>query len=126
MKCVEVEATSILWNGEKSEVFTPSRGVEQEDPRSPYLFVMGRESLSHMIFQAAKERKWKGMRTSRNGPRSTHLLFAADLLLCAEATPKQSQAIHTILADFCSISRQKINMSKTNAHKMWEGDKQDS
>ena len=49
MNCVQVEATAILWNGEKSESFVPSKGLRQGGPFSPYLFVLCMECLSHLI-----------------------------------------------------------------------------
>ena len=53
------------------------------------------------------------MKTSRTGPMITHIMFADDLLLCAEATPLQGQIVRSIMAEFCGISGQKINMDKS-------------
>ena len=49
MNCVTTSSLNILWNGETTEEFRPSRGIRQGHPISPYLFVICMEKLSHMI-----------------------------------------------------------------------------
>lgn len=50
MACVSTSDMKILWNGEMTSSFNPSRGVRQGDPLSPYLFVLCMERLSRLIF----------------------------------------------------------------------------
>lgn len=49
MYYVSSSTLQLLWNGSLSEEFSPSRGVHQGDPLSPYLFVLGMERLGHFI-----------------------------------------------------------------------------
>lgn len=49
MCCVFSSSIQLLWNGNLSEEFVPSRGLRQGDPLSPYLFVLGVEKLGHLI-----------------------------------------------------------------------------
>lgn len=38
--CISSPRMKFLWNGEALEEFSPSRGIRQGDPISPYLFVL--------------------------------------------------------------------------------------
>lgn len=81
--CISSPSFKILWNGEKTNMFTPSRGIRQRDPLSTYLFVICMERLSHIIADQVDGQYWKPMRADRYGPQISHLLFADDLLLFA-------------------------------------------
>lgn len=57
--------------------------------------------------------KWKGIRLSRYGPLLTHLFFADDLVLFAEASQEQINIIKTCLEKFSRASGQRINLKKS-------------
>ena len=48
-ECISFSSMQLLWNGSKSDVFIPSRGIRQGDPLSLYLFVICMEKLTHLI-----------------------------------------------------------------------------
>lgn len=50
MSCVSTVKYQICINGELTESFQPKSGIRQGDPLSPYLFALGIEKLSHIIF----------------------------------------------------------------------------
>lgn len=54
MNCTTSTSLSMKWNGYKLESFTPTRGLRQGDPMSPYLFVLCMENLSLLIQQKVK------------------------------------------------------------------------
>ncbi|CAL1380692.1 unnamed protein product [Linum trigynum] len=93
MYCVEQNNMRVLWNGKLSQSITPTRGVRQGDPLSPYLFVLCMEHLSHRIDAVLYSGQWKHIRLTKNGPPLTHLFFADDLLLFAEAETRQIRII---------------------------------
>jgi len=111
--CISSPSYKIMWNGEKTNSFNPSRGIRQGDPLSPYLFVICMDKLSHIIADQVEAEYWKPMRAGRYGPQISHLLFVDDLLLFAEASIKQAHCVMHCLDLFCQASGQKINSKKT-------------
>lgn len=113
LKCVSTATMRILFNGEKTEIFAPSRGIRQGDPLSPYLFILCLERLSHCIFDAIDDHYWKPIVLSRGGPKISHLFFADDLLLFGEVSNAQVEVMTNCLNKFCLASGQKVNVEKT-------------
>nr|KYP62772.1 Putative ribonuclease H protein At1g65750 family [Cajanus cajan] len=93
--------------------FTPSRGLRQGDPLSPYLFVLCMERLALKINELVDNNSWKPAHLSRGGPPLSHLMFADDLLLFGEATEDQARVMERTLEDFCRASGLKINQQKS-------------
>ena len=106
---------SLLWNGSKTECFTPTRGLRQGDPLSPYLYVFCMERLGEMIQDEVRVGRWLPLQASANGPSISHLFYADDELLFAKAKPSQARVINKILEDVCSISGLKVSLEKSRA-----------
>ncbi|RYR39566.1 hypothetical protein Ahy_A09g045127 isoform B [Arachis hypogaea] len=114
MKCVRTVKYNLLWNGSMTEEFSPKRGIRQGDPISPYLFVICMDALSQLIEKTVELNNWKPFTIGRRGPKISHLLFADDLLIFAEATPTQLQNVIDTMNTFCNASGLKINQAKTS------------
>ncbi|XP_031099664.1 uncharacterized protein LOC116003863 [Ipomoea triloba] len=114
MECVSTPRLAVLWNGQKSDWFTPQRGLRQGDSISPLLFVLCMERLSHLILDSIKQEKWKWIKICRNGPHVSHLFFADDLILFGEATMEQAVEMKKCLDAFCANSGQKISLHKSS------------
>ncbi|KAL4370603.1 hypothetical protein AHAS_Ahas06G0082300 [Arachis hypogaea] len=71
------------------------------------------DKLSHLIEQNVLDGEWKPIGVGRDGPKISHLMFADDLLLFAEATQDQMATIKGVLETFCNASGLKINEDKT-------------
>ncbi|KAK3204898.1 hypothetical protein Dsin_018944 [Dipteronia sinensis] len=56
----------VVLNGEVIEPFTPGCGIRQEDPFSPYIFVLCMEKLSHLINQELNSGRWKCIKDSKS------------------------------------------------------------
>ena len=104
---------STLINGEPRGLITPTHGIKQGDPLSPYLFLICAEGLPSLIHRAIDGYPLKGMVSCHGGVRVSHLLCANDSLLFCEATTEECQNLMHILAIYERASGQAINRQKS-------------
>ncbi|PNY14401.1 ribonuclease H [Trifolium pratense] len=116
MHCVTSPTYSILWNGTQLPPFTPTHGLRQGDPLSPYLFIICMEKLSVAINNAVIQRNWEPIAITTHGPQLSHLLFADDVLLFTKAKNSQINFITELFERFSHASGLKINLSKSRAY----------
>ena len=109
MTCITTASYSVLINGEPHGHITPSRGLRQGDPLSPYLFLMCIEGLHGLINKAATYGNIRGVSICRNGLKLIHLLFANDSLIFCRAMENECQTLFNILAKYECASGQQIN-----------------
>ena len=60
-----------------------------------------------------EEKRWKPIKLSRGGPELSHICFADDLILFAEASVTQVRVIRKVLEKFCKASGQKVSLPKS-------------
>ncbi|GMI83605.1 hypothetical protein HRI_002029800 [Hibiscus trionum] len=116
MSSVTSSSFQIQWIGGLSRPFWPQRGIRQEDPLSPYLFVLVMERLGHMINASVSSDEWQPFRFVRNGIPVSHLFFADDLILYAKAVQGQAVLIQHVLSIFGMYSGHRVNKRKTEIY----------
>lgn len=79
---------------------------------SPNLFVFCVERLCHLIENSICAKEWKPISLSRGGPKLSHICFADDLILFAEASVAQIRVIRKVLERFYVVSGQNISLEK--------------
>ncbi|XP_075636557.1 uncharacterized protein LOC142608762 [Castanea sativa] len=114
MSCVSSVYTSLLCNGGCLDSFCLSRGIRQEDPLSPYLFILCMEFLGHSTEEKCAAKVWNLVKASRNGPSFSHLFFVDDLVLFAEVDNVNCLAIKEALQEFCTRLGQKVSEAKSH------------
>lgn len=109
MECITSGSINILWEGELTEDFKPTRGIRQGDTISPYIFVLCIRRLSLGIKNTVRAGKWKPVRLTRNEAPFMHLFFADDLLLLVEASCEQARIMNSVLETFCGSSGARVS-----------------
>ncbi|KAG7533623.1 Ribonuclease H domain [Arabidopsis thaliana x Arabidopsis arenosa] len=66
-----------------------------------------------MIDRSIAAKEWKPICLSQGGPKLSHICFADDLILFAEASVAQVRVIRKILETFCVSSGQKVSLEKS-------------
>ena len=113
MQGVSSSSYSVLINGEPHDYISPSRGIKQGDPLSPYLFLFCVDNLSALLHKAIEAKQVQGINLCRNGVNISHLLFTDDSLLFCPATPLECTSLLNILFTYEHASGQDINQQKT-------------
>lgn len=103
-----------LINGQAQGHLTPSGGIRQWDPLSPYLFILCAEGLSNLMKRAEMHNVITGQPISRGGTKLSHLFFANDSLLFCKARFSEWTKIQKLLTVYEKASGQKINRAKTS------------
>ena len=92
--CISIAKFSVLVNGVPAGYFSNSKGLCQEDPLSPYLFVLGMEVLSVLIRRVVDGGFILGCSLRGRGGMEmnvSHLLFADDTII--SFSTKQGKSI---------------------------------
>jgi len=115
MECITTVSYSLLINDESTGLITPTRGIRQGDPLSPYIFILCMEALSSALLrEATLPKSGLGIKLSAGLDRIPCLLFADDCLLFCQADNTHCLRLKQLLDTFCSNSGQLINYHKSS------------
>jgi hypothetical protein len=114
MRCLSSVSYSILINGDPFGYITPSCGIRQGDPISPYLFILCTEAFSALLMQAERDRCITGVPIARGRMRLNHLFFADDSLLFCKAQYGGMGKFDSTVGKYESASGQRLNREKTS------------
>lgn len=104
---------AILVNGTLSRWVNASAGIRQGCPLSPSLFILCSEVLSRFFNQEARLNNLRGLRLSRSSPPITHLFYADDIVVMAEASVANGETLLQIFNRYCALSGQSWNKEKS-------------
>eukprot|EP00253_Pinus_taeda_P014312 PITA_14312 len=113
MALVTTTNFSILLNGAPSRTFTPSRGLIQGNPLSPFLFILMMEGLGKAIKMANVEGQIQGIKLTLDGAANTHQQFVDDTMLQGIPTVKEAREIKHILNDFAMAASTEVSLNKS-------------
>jgi hypothetical protein len=116
LKCVSSVRFSVRVNGELLPYFTPSRGLRQGDPISPYLFMLWAEGFTAILNHFGGQYIDRGIRVSVNSPCINHLLFADDNLIFMSASSQSGDRLNEILRIYGECLGQSVNRERSSIY----------
>jgi hypothetical protein len=112
MTCVKTVTYAVRLNGEVLDKFTPSRGLRQGDPLSPYLFLFVADGLSKLLQKGTDEGQIRDLKVCKHSPSISHLLFANGNLLFFEANVDQANKVKVVLNKYEKATGQLLSLAK--------------
>ncbi|CAN0846889.1 Putative ribonuclease H protein At1g65750 [Linum grandiflorum] len=113
-ECVSTVRFAVLFNGEPSHFFSPSRGIRQGDPLSPFLFILMTNALSFIIEKGISSHALKGIKLRPHCPTLSHCLFADDTVIFGSASVDEVDIIMGTLSEYGVLTGQEVNMQKSS------------
>jgi hypothetical protein len=114
MACVSSVRYQIRFNYNDTDMFSPTRGLRQGDPLSPYLFLICAEGLSSLLLHEEEVGGIDGVRVCRNAPSISHLLFADDSLILMGANMTNATSLQRVLDTYRANSGQMVSLAKSS------------
>ena len=87
----------VRFNSQDTDMFTPTRGIRQGDPLSPYLFLLCAEGISSLLQYDEESGGIEGVRVCRNAPSVSHFLFADNSLILMKADVLNAASLQHVL-----------------------------
>lgn len=112
MNCFCIARFSINLNGLLMGYFDSSRGLKQEDPISPYLFLLVMEVFTQLFDDNIRALGFD-YHPRCESLKLSHIIFADDLFLMATANAKSLSTFRETLNEFAKMSGLRPNMAKS-------------
>ena len=112
--CISSVSYQVLLNSELKGNITPSRGLRQGDPLSPFLFIILTEALISQLRGAEEEGRISELKIARACPSISHLLFADDNIFFCIANVQQCAELMKIIDTYGRASGQQLNQGKSS------------
>lgn len=107
---------SILINGTPSKCFSPTRGIRQGDPLSPFIFVLAAEGLGRLIKQRILTGRLKGLNLHWGSETQSHQQFVDDTMLMAHPAVQEAKELKSTLSLFAEASGVEANPGKSSIY----------
>lgn len=104
MRCVCSVSYSVCLNGVQGEWFSPSRGLRQGDPLSPFLFLICAEGFSTLIDDARTNGRLMGATVGRERFAVSHLFFADDCIIFGDASFEGAGVVREVVREYEKVS----------------------
>jgi hypothetical protein len=104
----------VLFNGSKLEEFKHTRGIRQDEPISPYLFLLAAEGLSCLLKSCGQSSDLSGIQVAPSAPAVNHLSFVDDNLLFFKGSRQGAEAVSNLLESYCQASGRRINKKNSS------------
>jgi len=112
--CVFGGRLSVLDNGSPTEEVNIHRGLKQEDPLAPFLFLLVVEGLSGLVRSVEVKGLYQGFKVGSGGLSISHLQYVDDTIFLGEASVTNLWALKTILRCFELAFGLKVNFFKSS------------
>ncbi|GKC99216.1 putative RNA-directed DNA polymerase, eukaryota, reverse transcriptase zinc-binding domain protein [Tanacetum coccineum] len=108
--------SSVLVNGSPSHEFSIKRGLRQDDPLSPFLFIIVMEGLHLALKDAVDTSLLRGTNMGDTSYNISHLFYADDVVIIFDWNKQDMDNIIRVLQVFCLTSGLKLNISKSHVY----------
>jgi hypothetical protein len=105
---------SILVNRSPSQPFSPSRGIRQGDPLSPFFFVIMVEDLGHYKRTSVENGFVQGFTLHGLQPATSYRQFVDDTILMNTPMVQESSKLNSILSNFSKATGTSFNLEKSH------------
>lgn len=106
--------SSVLVNGSPTSEFPIMKGIRQQDPLAPFLFLIAAEGLHTMITRVVESNQFSGFSFGSNQPKVTHLQYADDTIMVGAASWENLWSMKAIFRCFELIFGLKANFQKSS------------